>query len=257
MHALPQSLLSSLGSRDFAASRGNHYASRARQVNISTQANAELTVFTAEGDKVSLMASSAMQAAYASYDYQGRLRGQSLDFHAEELSFGATNEVALLVQGDLNAEELADIQRLVSDIEKIATGFFAGDLDYALVQALDIGDFDSLSRFEATMVLTQQTSVEQLSRARSHKYDAGASQANTITAASVGRLVDEMIQMVKESPVTPGQATSTIPALLTSLFEKLADQHDFDASKRQLATDITSQVAKRIKKPERTDQDTT
>lgn len=246
MPTITPSVSPSPGLHDLSIFKDGPHTSRTRQVDTRAQANADLTVVTAEGDKVTLSASSDLQTAYASYDAQGRVHGQSFDVHAAALDVTVTDAFAVSVKGDLNDQELADLHHLLSDIEAIATGFFAGDLDDDLLQDLDIGDFNTLSSFDATLELTQHVSTAQLLSTTGGRHDTGSSGGKTITAASTERLIDEIMQTVQGAKAATGQFAGKMPELLSQLFTKLAEQHDFDAAKRQLATDIPLQVAERL-----------
>jgi hypothetical protein len=61
------------------------------------------------------------------------------------------------VQGDLNAQELADINRLVGELTSIASTFFSGDYEDAMTKAMDFGDLGLGSVSSLTAAFSSQT----------------------------------------------------------------------------------------------------
>jgi hypothetical protein len=64
------------------------------------------------------------------------------------------------VQGDLNAQELADINRLVGELTSIASTFFSGDYEDAMTKAMDFGDLGLGSVSSLTAAFSSQTVTE-------------------------------------------------------------------------------------------------
>lgn len=105
------------------------------QVIAETQSS-WLSLTTAEGDRVTL--------SDLSMSYQ---QTQGVDWVTPASSgtsvsgSSATAEaMGFSVQGDLNAQELADITRLVAELSSIASTFYAGDFEGALSKAMNFGN---------------------------------------------------------------------------------------------------------------------
>ncbi len=137
----------------------NHYPTaqpRPRQDFSMQQAamearQAEISITTAEGDRVTL--SSAM-ASMQAFQYDATGAGQNISFVTTSLN---TANYAMSVEGDLNAQELADITSLVKDLALIAKDFFKGNLDQAMSKAMDIGDTGTIKGFSAEFTYTGMT----------------------------------------------------------------------------------------------------
>jgi hypothetical protein len=232
MFTVPPSLLASTGFQDLSTFRDAPQAARTRQIDTRTQVSADLTVVTVEGDRVTLAADSALQASYTSYDARGRVRGQSLNIHAEALAATAADRIAVTVEGNLNEQELADIQHLLSSIEGIATDFFAGAPAQELVQTLDLRDFSALASFNATWELTHQVRIEQLVSTTGGRRRPEILAAATLPTVQTTRLLDALTQTVQGVQAATGRFASQRPALLNQLLAILtagpnsqADQH--------------------------------
>src|SRR3990172_5469352 len=127
-------------------------------VNTRTKAKAELEITTAEGDRVTLFSQSKTGTAYASYDSQGKLTGAESTDTAEMYQIVSTNKVAIAVEGNLNEEELADIQRLLQSVEDIFMNFLSDDgtIEENLASSLSLDSMKSLSHFDAELKYSQK-----------------------------------------------------------------------------------------------------
>ncbi|MDF1615567.1 hypothetical protein [Desulfurivibrio dismutans] len=127
---------------------------------FSRQAAISLT--TAEGDVVTIR-SSQQQGHALAYGQQVQAGG-----HAQSLTMAGLDQqaFAISVQGDLNEEELRDIERLLGDLTSIAGDFFNGDYEQAMAGALVLGDMGSIAKLQATFIQTSMISQQAAYRER-------------------------------------------------------------------------------------------
>ena len=107
-----------------------------------------------------------MQAAHTRYDARGRLRGYSLERHAETFQLASANDISLQIEGNLNDAERADIQQALGTIEKFAADFFDGKEDEAPNQIFNLGNLNTLRSIDATLELSQSLTVSQQTETR-------------------------------------------------------------------------------------------
>lgn len=105
-----------------------------------------LSLTTAEGDLVTL---SDLGLSYQQTQGVGWFSPISSGVNLSGSSISA-EAMGLSVQGDLNAQELADITRLVGELTSVASAFFSGDYEEAMSQAMDFGDLGSVSSLAAS-----------------------------------------------------------------------------------------------------------
>ena len=127
--------------------KSNHSAERTTDVNLSTKKNIDISIMTAEGDRVTLSAKSEASGTYETYNSTGFLSS----LQKSSLSLSTSREISLLVEGDLSEEEMEDIEEFLYKIDSIAKKLFKGDLDKALSKAMNIGDFDTIESLEANI----------------------------------------------------------------------------------------------------------
>lgn len=101
---------------------------RSSEAAVSASVSSELNIRTQEGDLVNLSFSSEQSLK------ESRTQTQSQEFGSyQEISTvaKAASNYSISVQGDLNEEELAAINKLAAEISPIASEFFAsGDFDF-------------------------------------------------------------------------------------------------------------------------------
>jgi hypothetical protein len=255
MHTQLSSPFFSQNAHEFSTSRHITQTHRARQTHLDAQASADLTVVTDEGDTVTLSASSALQASHTTYDARGRVQGQRFAAHAANQEFTFADDVAFAVQGDLNAEELADIRSLVGNIEELATDFFSGDFDFAGLEKLDFEHFDTLAGFNATLAFTRKVSVAQVVETTSNRPQT-SSRPQTETAARpalagkrLGQLIDDLSDATQRLQAVSEKIARNVPTLLDEILSSLAERQQFDAPKRTLATRVAQEVTERLDTP--------
>ncbi len=166
-------------------------------LQASTSRNVELSVVTAEGDRVTLTASASSESTLADYRHLGGNTKYSEHSSSRELTFS--------VEGDLSREELKDLKKVFSAFKKIIKKFFQGDLGGALHKAdKGIARFaksDSLASFDLALDYQRSVSVTQLSERTSSS--TAEVQASPIDALPAG--VDE----ASESDTVPPALVDT------------------------------------------------
>jgi len=135
-------------------------------VQAETHTSTDITLVTAEGDKVTLSTDAVLQAAYSRYDARGRLRGYGLERHAETFQLASANDISLQIEGDLNSAERADIEQALDTIEQFAADFFTGKGDEAPNQTFNLGNLNTLRSIDATLELSQSLTVNQQTETR-------------------------------------------------------------------------------------------
>lgn len=189
----------------------------------------EITMTTSEGDRVTLSTSLENLRAL---QYSASGTDQSLSFVAASLN---TASFSMTVEGDLNAQELADIKSLVNDLSHIAKDFFKGNMDQAMNKAMDIGDTGTINGFSAAFTSTSMTSSQLTENhpvpALSH--DTMGSDTTTGTAATVApdqpsitellrgqweqlkKIIEQQATLAPATTATPQEVSDTQPAAAT------------------------------------------
>jgi len=124
-----------------------------------------ITIQTREGDVVTLSAGSSAAFASSEYNSQGIIRAENgtsrTSYHQRTISLHTSESFSFGVQGDLNEQELADIDAIVQGIDGIIGQMATGNMDGAFSLAKEMGGFDSISMYTADISLEQRVTYQQ------------------------------------------------------------------------------------------------
>jgi hypothetical protein len=119
-------------------------------LKISEDQSAAIDIVTAEGDKVTLSADQHAEATLLTYEH---LAYANTGYAAEEgqlIDYSEERNIALFVEGELNGEEIADIQALLADLGRLLKNFLTGKGEGGLEESYpDLQRYSSLSAVAA------------------------------------------------------------------------------------------------------------
>jgi hypothetical protein len=121
-------------------------------LNVSEDQSADINIFTAEGDRVTLSSDYHSEATLLTYEH---LAFSNSGYEAEKgelVDYDEERNVSLSVKGTLSDQEMADIQALLSDLGEMLKSFLTGAREGAGGVDENSGDlsrYSSLSAFEA------------------------------------------------------------------------------------------------------------
>jgi hypothetical protein len=221
------------------------------RMHAETRTNADIALTTAEGDQVMLSASTVLQAVYASYDVRGRLAGQGLDVHTDAAQVAASQGMAITIEGDLNDKELAEVHHVLENFGAIVADFLAADVDEAVTHALDLGELDTLTNFDASFEYVQYVRVEQQYTAQGNLRNMPVSTEKSVTSMqinpnSIERFLDIMMQVAEAYQVDPETLAEALPQFTDGLMYKLSNQYGADAPKTQFAEHVLTKLSDHV-----------
>jgi hypothetical protein len=204
----------------------SYNTSELTRVTSSLQQNADLTIITAEGDKVTLSSGSQAQMTYATYEELRYMAGHFAQSRDESLGLEVSREYSILVEGDLNKTESRDIRKAIKTIEKIMRDFLSGDIDHAAGKAMKISRLESISTLEATLQFERSLSVNQqfTEHVTSEPTESAEDMtmiADTITSDHTDKSIDEISQVVLDSGVQPTKMLKPIRKVFSRLIQEI------------------------------------
>lgn len=250
---------------------------------IQVQENSEITLFTKEGDKVTISSASNFEASYATYSSRGLIDGNAFQIDAEAFSVSESFVFELSVEGDLSAEELKDIKKALKTIEKLTRDFFSGKTDKTLDRAKRIAGLDSIASFEAVLQYSKSISAQvavsetvpantglstQTPRietpvttpealplpevlSQDEATDAtppilGPLPSSTDSPEPVNHLVGQMTDAVLASNIALSKIASQLDVFLDSLFAKLSSSESMDLQELDLVMQVKTEFSFKI-----------
>jgi len=187
---------------------------------------------TASGDRVTLSAESLVRASYADLNYHSTDQRYRLDLHATASEVQAHNSIQVSVQGQLDQQEEADLQRLVGKLEKVVKNFLGGDIEGALSKALTLGNLGTVASFQLHVQESEQIAITH----EQQIYAEGIQAPQLQDAGTKGReqgssLVNQIVESIKDAKFEINKLLKLLPHVLRDLFEKL----DATVSEQDLA----------------------
>ena len=169
-------------------------------LNVSEDRSADVNIVTAEGDKVTLSSDLHSEATLLTYEH---LAYSNAGYEAEEgqlVDLKEDRNVSVSVEGELNNQELADIQALLSDLGQSLMAFLTGKGEGGVEKdAADLSRYGSLSAFEADF--EHHASMQVL-----------AFEADQVAVEVAGKPSEAMAAMPPAAYSTPAGVKSPQPA---------------------------------------------
>lgn len=147
------------GQHNRAAPSNTNTASSSSElyVNSYSSLDAGLTIQTQEGDVVSLSTSQYSDLESYEYSNQGVVSNEdgyaAASYNVREITLSTGEIFSFTVEGDLNEEELEDIESIISGVDSIIGEMMEGDLQEAVSQAMRMGHYDTISSYEADITV--------------------------------------------------------------------------------------------------------
>ena len=115
-------------------------------VAIAHDLEGRVSVTTAEGDKITLTADLEYDFRAVNYASKVQTGDATVDVQAKYVEASLKREFGVTVEGDLNEQELKDLQKLFRKVSNIFRKFFSGQDDVALAKTAQLSErFGSLS----------------------------------------------------------------------------------------------------------------
>lgn len=127
-------------------------AARLTYLNVSEDKSADINIFTADGDTVSLSSDYHSETTLLTYEH---LAYSNSGYEAEQgnlVDYNEERNVSLSVVGQLSDQEMADIKALLSDLGEMLKAFLTGDGEGEggmHETSADLSRYNSLSAFNA------------------------------------------------------------------------------------------------------------
>lgn len=171
-------------------------------ITAAADLTGRLSVTTAEGDKITLTAD--FEARFQALNYQGQIQTDAgtAQVSAKSIEASLSKQYGVTVEGDLNEQELNDLEKLFRKVSGIFNKYFRGQDDEALAKTAKLADkfggLSSLSSLDLSVSVERSVTVV-AAQIASDVTGRPAVPANSATPSAV--------------EATPGAASSTAAAI--------------------------------------------
>ena len=147
------------GLQNRAALSNTSTASSSNELYVDSYSSldAGLTIQTREGDLVTLSTSRYSELEAYEYSSHGVVSNEdgyaAASYNVREVTLSSGEMFKFTVEGDLNEEELEDIESIITGVDGIIGEMMEGDLQDAVSQVMRMGYYDSISSYEADITV--------------------------------------------------------------------------------------------------------
>ncbi len=251
---------------DFSAYGSSYSGRQLTQVSASQHQNKDITIFTEDGDTVTISFDQQSQAFYSNYSgfshqkISGTYDNYAIDgnkyavFQDERFGYDNSRSFSMSVKGDLNEQELKDVRKTIKAIDKIMTNLlYGGDISEGVAKALKLVNLDSISGFTANYSYENAISVEQAAVEEVSTYSKEGLAENVTPVITnefdyIKNLIDEMVKIVRDSGIKPSKTINPIKKLFSHLLKDLSGKKHHNQPKIDLAKLIEAELIENIKR---------
>lgn len=239
---------SSTTARPDANVLANFQYSKLSRASIDVQSSADISLITADGDKVTLSANTALQASLQTYDFLGRTQGQTVAAHGQEFQLSTSSAFALSVEGSLDEGELKDIKKLIDTLSALGNGLVSGNGANGLQRIAQLSNLDSIASFEANFSyskLITAVTASQLSATSAPQVQENPA-ASPVAPSASGAAPDSFLAKLTQAAkrVDADDSLEKIPKRFAQLLNKLAHQLPLNEAEEKLTKKIELEHAK-------------
>lgn len=164
MNSIPDTLSAGL-LQDQSNLQDTRFSTHERKLSVNTyqKLDAGLTIQTREGDIVTLSSNQFSELNAFEYNSRGQIQTDAgtarISQHAREITLTSGEQFSFSVQGDLNEQELADIEAIVKGVDGIIAEMVQGDMEDAVSKAMSMGYYSSVSMYSADISVERSYAV--------------------------------------------------------------------------------------------------
>ena len=235
------------------------------RISASSSESKDITIFTDEGDKVTISYDQETEASYINFktlSYQGAFatandasvtKEKLSRMQAEQFLFENSKNLSISVAGDLNEAELADIKEALKQIDAVMTDLLqGGNISEAADEIEEIRNLKTLSSLEANYRYEKEVWVEHIAVKQTSAYSEYQATERIDKGRhgrdynSLEKLIEKMEALVEDSKARPSEFLKP----LQRLFDKISQRLDYGIpahdAKRQTLQLIESELIKKV-----------
>jgi hypothetical protein len=186
--------------------------SQINQASIASEKSTDITIMTEEGDKVTLSSDIQIDASLTTYNSKALTNTTYTESRGKLFAFDANRQIDIAVEGDLNDQEMEEIEKVLKSISEMIDDFLSGKEDQSAENTGTFADLTTISNVEAEFEIKKSLTLVNYSSVKYAAYSAVQEIREPSKVGSgdsgeddmpVNRLTDRMLQRVKNSGIGP------------------------------------------------------
>ena len=238
---------------------------QATRLSVSESQSKDITIFTDEGDRVTISSNQQNQTQYLTYEGLARKRfsGEYQDhaitkeslvmFKGGRFESENSRSISISVEGDLNEQELKDIKKALKKIDKIMTDFLhRGDMVDAAVKSMEMGKLDTIASLEVNYRYEKSVMLEQTSLKEKTTYLIDRNPETSPLAKiesplnHVKTLIEELANIIEESEIELSRFKKPIQKLFSDYRDNPIENDPQDNHRIRMMEWIETELLKKL-----------
>jgi Zn-dependent M32 family carboxypeptidase len=217
------------------------------QGNYAKTGNADITIITDDGDRVTISSEKSLEASYSTYS--GLLRSGSSSVKAEGYEYMSklSSSLSLSITGDLDKEEYEDILSAVKTIESLMEKPFTGSMDDLGKLANEFGGLDTLSSLDASIKVEESMSYEQVQAKVSELDESkGEGKKGRNDFAKLDHALDSILKSARKSGKSHGDVRGMMDNYLSGLLDMFSNKSEKNNDARKAGEEVKDMIMNRL-----------
>jgi hypothetical protein len=176
---------------------GNYTSGSAVRADMAYNQTSDIVIHTLEGDTVTLSSSMDTTGSYDTYEALAVGKDGFAYRYGETAHFESRRQLSIAVTGDLNREELEDIDSILGTLDEIMKDLSAGDLGRALSKSSAFTGIDAIASFSADLNITATLSASRLETASAASSAPGPWNKKNNAITQIDQMADKISSALK------------------------------------------------------------
>lgn len=237
----------------FTNGGGTVYGSRITNLSSCQQRNTDITIMTAEGDRVTLSADSERQVTYSTYSGLAGGLNTMAQFQGRGYSMEVNQGLSITIEGNLSKEEFQDIKKSIRMIDKIIREALSGNSDHALTIIQDVNSMESIAHFSASveiqnaLTFTQQAILETQTPDSEPANETGSAR-DSLPPDRFDRMIDRIMDALKNHEAGNRKLIRPLNKYFSKLLKGISEKHEGSdkKGKMEMVHRIHSEILERM-----------
>jgi CRISPR/Cas system-associated endoribonuclease Cas2 len=201
---------------------------KAQNYSREESKDTELVLRTKQGDIVTLSSSSDFETRLSTYSAMQKNENSTTSVEAAYASMEFQSSYEISVEGDLNEQEIKDINKAIRKLDQAMHQLSKGNSDNALKKALSLTGLETVAGFEAS--LSYHVS-EEYQYVQQSVFERVADSAKPPKLENEGKtlletLTDELADTVNDTEVPKQNVFESVNQLFKDMMEKMEELHE-------------------------------
>jgi len=201
--------------------------SQINHASIAGEQSADIMIVTDEGDKVTLSLDTQIEASLTTYNRMARTNTTYTESHGKLISFNASQQIGIGVEGELDNQEKKEIKKVIKAIFKMIKDFLSGKNDHLTERVRNFADLKTISNVKAEFEFKKSTAFVNHLSTKSVMHspvpensNPSHSQIEAKESNPIDKLTDQMVQLVKDAGIKPAKLLKSVDRMFSKLFRE-------------------------------------